>query len=55
MPLMDAKAVHGLAIPIDYKVPEPHVLWTKDSYARFSIERALEKKAVCWKDQFYLY
>ena len=44
---MEVKAVHGLAVPIDYEVPKPHELWTPKSYSTFRIEKAVEQKVVC--------
>jgi len=45
-PLYDAKAVHGLANPIDFADPAPHKLWTKQTYASFDISRAVTDKQV---------
>ena len=43
---MEAKAVHGLAVPIDYEIPKPHELWTPNTYNKFCVERAVDKKTV---------
>lgn len=46
MPLMESKAVHGLAVPIDFETPKPHELWTARTYSSFRIEKAIEQKFV---------
>jgi hypothetical protein len=44
VPLLEAKAVHGLAVPIDYKIPDAHTLWTKTVYDSFNISKAVDNK-----------
>jgi hypothetical protein len=46
VPLLETKAVHGLAVPIEYQLPANNPLWTKASYDSFNIAKAVENK-VC--------
>ncbi len=44
VPLLEAKTVHGLAVPIDYQIPNAHSLWTKAAYDSFNISKAVDNK-----------
>lgn len=43
-PILDVKAIHGLADPEEYTYPEKHALWTMDSYDAFNLSRAVDAK-----------
>jgi hypothetical protein len=43
-PLLEAKAVHGLAEPEEYVYPEKHELWTPATYDSFHIFKAVDAK-----------
>jgi hypothetical protein len=43
-PVLDVKAVHGLAEPEEFVLPDLHVLWTRESYESFNLSRAVEAK-----------
>ena len=43
-PVLETKAIHGLAEPEEYNYPQVHSLWTQSSYDAFNISRAVEVK-----------
>lgn len=43
-PILDTKAIHGLAEPEEFIPPEPHALWSPNTYDSFNIAKALEVK-----------
>lgn len=44
VPEMEKKAAHGLASPQEFSLPSPHVLWTKDLYDSFDVEKIAKEK-----------
>ena len=43
-PVIETKAIHGLAEPDEYSFPMPHALWTQSSYDAFNISKAVDIK-----------
>lgn len=43
-PMIEAKAIHGLAEPDEYVYPEKHALWTQDTYNSFDLSKAVSAK-----------
>lgn len=43
-PVLDVKAIHGLADPEEYAYPEKHSLWNMDTYDAFNLSRAVDAK-----------
>lgn len=46
VPIPEFKSVQGLVNPIEFITPNPHALWTKQSYNSFDISKRIEKDLV---------
>ena len=43
-PILDTKAMHGLAEPEEYAFPKPHELWTPANYNAFNLAKGVDVK-----------
>ena len=43
-PIIETKAMHGLAEPDEYNYPQAHSLWTQSSYDAFNLSKAVDIK-----------
>ena len=43
-PILDTKAIHGLAEPEEYILPDPHPLWSPSNYDSFNLSKGLDVK-----------